>query len=156
MKNYIKIPNLPTKNVTSVLIDYRTNIKSIKKLNELGIKVYKTTRTNSLYDAVLGHPDMVIHHLLGNKFIISPENVDYFNNIPGIEIFAGRSTLKSSYPEDIAYNAARVGNYLIHNFRYTDKLLLEKTEELIKIDVKQGYSKCSVCVINNNAIMFLC
>ena len=30
---------------------------------------------------------------------------------------------------------------------------MEQTEHLTKIDVKQGYSKCSVCVINKNAII---
>ena len=153
MKNYIKIPNLPTKKVTSVLVDYRMNVTSIKKLNELGISVYKTRYTNSLYNAVSGHPDMVIHHLSDNRFIVSPENFDYFKSIPGIEIIIGKGRLKSSYPDDISYNAARVGDFLIHNFKYTDKNLLEQTEHLNKIDVKQGYSKCSVCVINKNSII---
>lgn len=153
MKDFIKIPNLPEKEITSVLVDFRINPESVKKLNSLGICVYTTKRTASLYDAVSGHPDMVIHHLSGNKFIVSPENAEYFKSIPGIELIIGKSVLKSTYPQDIAYNAARVGKFLIHNFKYTDKSILENTKELIKINVKQGYSKCSVCVISENAII---
>lgn len=153
MNDFIKIPNLPSKKITSVLVDFRTNINSIKKLNSLGIRVYTTKRHPELYEAVSGHPDMTIHHLGGNKFVVAPDFQDVLSEIPNIEIIVGKSELNSLYPYDIAYNAARVGNFLIHNFKYTDKLILENTEELIKIDVKQGYSKCSVCIVCENAII---
>lgn len=153
MKEFIKIPNLPKKNISSVLVDYRIDFQAKKFLNSLGICVYTTKRTETLYEAVAGHTDMVIHHLGGSKFVVSPENADFFKNIPEIEIIEGKTALKPKYPHDIAYNAARVGKFLIHNFKYTDRCILENSEELIKINVKQGYSKCSVCVVNENAII---
>ena len=153
MNDFIKIPNLPNRKITSVLVDFRTNENSIKKLNSLGIRVYTTKRHNALYEAVSGHPDILIHHLVGNKFIAAPGFQDILSGIENIEIIVGKSELTSSYPYDIVYNAARVGKFLIHNFKYTDRTILENTEELIKIDVKQGYSKCSVCVIQENAII---
>ena len=153
MKNYIKIPNLPEEKVNAVLVDFRICKDSIKTLNSLGIKVYTTKSTNSLYDAISGHPDVVFHHLGDKKFVVSPENADYFSSIPEIEIIVGESILSSKYPDDIAYNAARVGNFLIHNFKYTDKMILNHSEHLTKINVNQGYSKCSICVVDENAII---
>lgn len=153
MKNYIKTPNLPEELVSAVLVDYRINKDSIKTLNSLGIKVYTTKSTDCLYEAISGHPDVVFHHLGDNKFIVSPENEDYYKKIPGIDVIVGESWLNSKYPYDISYNAARVGEYLIHNFKYTDKKILEHSEHLKKINVNQGYSKCSVCVVDKNAII---
>lgn len=147
------MPNLPKRKITSVLLDCRINREAINKLNDLDIKIYTTQITSMLYEAVSGHPDIVIHHIGDNKFIVSPENLKYFSNIPNIQIISGKNSLTAEYPKDISYNAARVGKYLIHNFKYTDKSILENTEDLIKIDVKQGYSKCSVCIINENAII---
>lgn len=153
MNNYIKIPNLPDKMVNAVLVDHRINKESIKTLNSLGIKVYTTKSTDSLYDAISGHPDVVLHHIGDNKFVVSPENAEFYKALPEIEVIVGESRLFEKYPKDIAYNAARVGKYLIHNFKYTDQAILENSENLIKIDVKQGYSKCSVCVVTENAII---
>ena len=96
---------------------------------------------------------MVIHHVCDNKFICSPENFNDFKDIPGIELIIGKSRLNSEYPWDISYNVARVGKHIIHNFKYTDRVILEHSDDLIKINVNQGYSKCSVCVINENAII---
>lgn len=151
MKNFIKTPNLPERPVTSVIVDYRTNPDSIKMLNSLGICVYTTKRIDSLYEAVSGHPDMILHHLGGEKLIIAPDSIDL--NIPDADVIIGKSSLKSLYPYDIHYNACRVGNFLIHNFKYTDNSILKNSDSLIKIHVKQGYSKCSVCIINEKAII---
>ncbi len=153
MEKYIKTPNLPDEMVSAVLVDYRINCASIKTLNSLGIKVYTTKSTDCLYEAISGHPDVVMHHIGDRKFIVSPENVEYFKRIPEIEIIVGKSRLNTNYPDDISYNAARVGEYLIHNFKYTDRVILENSEHLTKIDVSQGYSKCSVCVVDNKAII---
>ncbi len=153
MNNFIKVPNLPEKNVTSVIVDYRMSNYAIKKLHSLGICVYTTKRTEFLHEAISGHTDVVLHHLGEKKFLVSPENYDLLQNLNGAEIIVGKSYLGKLYPNDIPYNAARVGDFLIHNFKYTDKILLDNTLELTKISVKQGYSKCSVCIINRKAII---
>lgn len=140
MNKFIKNPNLPVNKVTSVLVDFRIDANSIKTLRNLGIYVYTTRKTEQLYDAVSAHPDMVIHHLGGDLFVASPENAGFYAQIDDLNVVTGKSGLELKYPGNIAYNAARVGNYLIHNFKYTDRVILEKTEHLTKIDVKQGYS----------------
>ncbi len=152
---FIKEPNLPTNKVSCVLVDYRINKESEKTLNNYGIKVLKTAKLNNLYDAVDGHPDMQIHHLGDNLFVCEKTLLSYYhklmpdaNILPGIEIH-------NKYPYDIAFNACKVGNFLFHNFNFTDYQILEyyKTNGVKLINVKQGYSKCSICVINENAII---
>lgn len=44
---------------------------------------------------------------------------------------------------------------MVHNFRFTDKKILEfiQKENLKKIQVSQGYSNCSISVIAENAVI---
>ncbi len=154
MEQFIKIPYLPTQKVTSVLVDYRINKESENTLNELGIKVLKTKPHPNLYEAVLGHPDMQIALIGENRAVSCPENARYYKELlPDFDVIIGKTQLKSSYPEDISYNVLRVGECLFHNLKYTDSTILESSENLIQFNVKQGYSKCSACVISDKAVI---
>lgn len=153
MNNFVEIPNLPQKKASAVIVDCRICGEALNTLHNLGICVYTTKRVALLYNAVCAHPDMMFFHARKNLFISSKEGISTLLKIPGAEIIKGKSKLKDTYPEDIAYNAARVGNFLIHNFKYTDPCILSTCEDLIKIQVNQGYAKCSVCVISDNAII---
>lgn len=59
------------------------------------------------------------------------------------------------YPNNIQYNVAILGNYAIHNFKYTDNIILEYLDKfnIKKINVKQGYCKCSICIVDENSII---
>ena len=50
------------------------------------------------------------------------------------------------------YNATALKNYVICNKVYTDKTVLDSHNKEI-INVKQGYSKCNICIVDNNAII---
>lgn len=156
MSKFIKIPNIPKNKVSCVIVDYRINQDSEKTLIDNGIKVIKTAKLNNLYEAVDGHPDMQIHHIGDDLFVCEKTLVDYYKKqLPDANIVSGNSTLKNKYPCDIAYNACRIGDYLFHNLSFTDSKLLEyyKRNGVKLINVKQGYAKCSVCILNKNAII---
>lgn len=63
--------------------------------------------------------------------------------------------LADIYPADVPYNAACTGKYFIHNLKYTDPILLEyaKNSGLVLIDIRQGYSKCSIAVIDEDSVI---
>lgn len=56
----------------------------------------------------------------------------------------------SPYPFDIGYNAVRIGKYFVHNLQHTAFDLMQKIDELnlIKVNVKQGYTKCNIAVLD--------
>lgn len=60
-----------------------------------------------------------------------------------------------NYPEDIKYNAACTGKYFLHNLKYTSRKLLQSAidGDLTLIDVKQGYTKCSTVVLDEDSII---
>ncbi len=155
-EGYVHTPNLPQNKVSCVLVDYRISDKSEETLTKMGIKVLKTAKLDTLYNSVDGHPDMQIHHIGDNVFVCEKSLVKYYNKLlPDAEIVSGNTRLISNYPYDIAYNGAKLGNYFFHYLNYTDSKIIEyyKTNGDKLINVKQGYTKCSVAIINENAII---
>lgn len=153
---YIFKPNLPIKKVKTVIIDFRVPEEIITVFKENGVEVIKTKKLDCLYDSVIGHPDMQIHHLGKNEFICEPTVYDYYKEkLKNANIYKGKTFLKSVYPFDIAYNVLNIGNYVFHNFEYTDPTILEYYEKqnFKFINVTQGYTKCSVLVIDENSII---
>ncbi|MCX7694988.1 MAG: hypothetical protein N2Z71_04670 [Caloramator sp.] len=157
-ERFIETPNLPKGEVSLVVCDGRINSDVEYNLSEMGIKIIKTNKQKVLYEAVSYHPDLLFHHLGENKIVIAP-NVDdsfyYALEDEGFDLIIGKNKIEGKYPKDVLYNVARLKDNAILNIKYTDEVLLE---ELIKrnirlIDVKQGYAKCSVCIVSEDAII---
>lgn len=136
------------------IVDFRISDKSVKTLKNLGTEVVKTPKLSAVYNAICGHADIMLCKLSENTVICEPTVADYFK-IHGCSVISGETMLKSKYPSDIAYNAARVGNYLICAEKHTDKVILNYCAKngIEIINTKQGYAKCSVCVVAENAII---
>ena len=66
-----------------------------------------------------------------------------------------KEDLGRDYPSDVAFNAACTGRYFIHNLSYTNEKLLLAAKEMgmTLIDVGQGYTKCSIVVVAEDAII---
>jgi hypothetical protein len=102
-----------------------------------------------------GHTNMVINTTNFKTFVIAPNVYDYYGNVlesKGIKVIKGGKTLSRNYPEDIAYNVARIGRYAVHNTKHTDQVLKYYLEEagIEFIHVNQGYTKCSIAPLSEN------
>lgn len=130
-----------------LIIDSKMRDIEKEKLKSIGYELYEIYPNPNLYFEISSHVD--IHCVKINNFIIGDKNLDFKN------INYGNSILKNSYPLDIPYNICIVGNFAIHNFKYTDTKILEilEKENFIKININQGYSKCSIAVIDNNSVI---
>lgn len=148
-------PYLLNKTPRYVIIDYRASDEIINYIKKLNIEPIKTVKCSDLQKPVDGHPDMVMHPIDEKTFIVAPNVYNYYfdvlNNI-GIKVIKGGKTLFRNYPEDIAYNVARIGRYAVHNTHHTDQVLKCYLEEanIEFIHVNQGYTKCSVAAVSEN------
>ena len=138
-----------------VIIDYRASDEILNYLKRLNINPIKTIKCADLQEPVDGHPDMVIHPVDYNTFIVAPNVYDYYRNVledKSIKLIKGGKTLSRNYPEDIAYNVARIGRYAVHNLQHTDQVLKYYLEEagIEFIHVNQGYTKCSTAAVSDN------
>lgn len=148
-------PYIPIKNPRYVIIDYRASEEILNHLKNLNIEPIKTMKCSDLQEPVDGHPDMVIHPIDFETFVIAPNVYDYYRNVlegKGIKVIKGGKTLSRNYPEDIAYNVARIGRYAVHNTKHTDQVLKYYLEEagIEFIHVNQGYTKCSIAPVSEN------
>lgn len=87
---------------------------------------------------ISNHPDLIFCRLKGDRVLMGD-----------------RSLLQAEYPGDVRYNACSTGKYFIHNLKFTDEKLLKEARDmgLIPVDVKQGYAKCSIVVVDEDSII---
>jgi hypothetical protein len=110
-------------------------------LEQKKFEVVEVHHTGRVEKAVSAHPDMYMCRL---------------GTAPGGELFFGDpEKLAPEYPRDVRYNAACTGRYFIHKISATDPLLLELAEKrgMEIIDVRQGYTKCSTVIVDENSII---
>lgn len=149
-------PHVPSKHVKTVIMagDAQTHIKAIQTLN---IEVLTTRKNKALEQAISYHADMLCIHLGCLDILLAEEQVFLYNELCrlGFKPLRIRTNIKSPYPTDALLNSARVDKFLVLNPITASELILN--DALIKnlelIEVKQGYTKCSICIINKNAII---
>lgn len=155
----VSIPNLPAGKVTAVLISQIADKEIIHHLKQKNISVVLTPACPDLAPPVCGHPDMLAYHAGGGRLIVYRGVIQEFRSqilsAVGFALSEGSSSLGGKYPKDIAFNCARVGNFLICNQRNTDPLIVQDAgkQGLEIVSVRQGYAKCSICVVDERSII---
>lgn len=155
---YVKKSFCVDKKISLCIIDRRLPKDIEKNIKEKNIEIIKTPKSEDVYNSISYHPDIQFFNCGEGKIIVSPNVYDKYLEILkeyNIDIIKGEKILSKKYPKDIAYNVCIVGKYAIHNFKYTDNKVLEYIEEkgFEKINIKQGYSKCSICVLDDSSII---
>ncbi|MBR5157324.1 MAG: hypothetical protein IKW59_06115 [Clostridia bacterium] len=141
----------------TILVDARF-YDEIKSVWGKDYRILPSYVSKLLAEPVCAHPDMTICSLGGGIYVCSPDSFDYYSRILAdcdIKLVQGATCLKSNYPEDIAYNVARAGKCLIGHEMFSDPVLLQIAKEngLLFYPTKQGYAKCSSCIISENALI---
>lgn len=150
---FIDNPNLPENDVTLAAVgkDY---LQTVNSLENKGIHCLKINRNNSLPDYIGCHADMNIFHFGGNKlFCEKGITAGEYTSDFLIELIS--ESTASEYPNDCLLNAVIIDDKLICNINSVSKNILRKAEiNGLKIfEVNQGYTKCSICVLNENAVI---
>ena len=133
-----------------LIIDSRMRKLEKEKLIELGYELFEIKQSKEVYSEISSHVD-IFACKVGGKVVVEPTQ---YENLQGLaKIVKGQEIVQSKYPFDIKYNVCTIGKIAIHNFKYTDKklkqLLIDNKYELI--DTTQGYTNCSIAVIDNNS-----
>ena len=137
------------------IIDFRASGKAISALNNYFDKVIPSFPLN-VNPAICGHPDIGVCKIGDDRIVVSPSVYKYYKNeLPGIDVICGSSEPSAKYPDDVFYNAACGNTLAVHNFKFTDKITLAEIKQKFSkhINVEQGYSKCSICLINGDGII---
>ena len=140
-----------------VIVDRCMDESLLKTLKKNNIKYYKTSSLDYLYKPVNTHPDMQIHFVDDLTAVAAPDVFDYYRNIlpHDITVLKGSKNPGSTYPEDTAYNVAKVGKKVIGRIATVDDRIKEIYAErgCEFVDVKQGYAKCNLCIVDENSVI---
>ena len=139
----------------NLIVDFRIHNDEKNYLISKGYNLLICPPSHLLYDAVCGHPDMLLH-VLENKIVVHKGmNNDFIQTLilQNYKVYKSKSTLKTKYPYNICLNSLSIRNLFVHFIKFTDKNLLLIAKDKIIIDVKQGYTKCSTCIVNDHAII---
>lgn len=140
-------------------VDYRITEEELINLNKLNINPLLVPKTSNVYEAINGHPDIQLNILKNNssdQIIVQRDICEDFKEILNknhIKYIVSKSSLSHTYPGDIILNAVILDNYLIHTLKNTDQNLLKSQEGKTLINIPQGYSKCSVLPVKENAFI---
>lgn len=149
-------PFIPIRKANIAIVDGRIDEEIENNLKRQGLQIIKTIKCGEVHESIAYHPDIVIHPVNYNTLVVAPNVFEYYKDKlqkMGIKLIKGERFLDREYPGDIAYNVGRLSNFAIHSFKYTDEVLklYLKKENLTFVDVKQGYSKCSLAVVNETS-----
>lgn len=137
------------------IIDFRASEETIFNVRKYFSEVI-LTNPQKTYESICGHPDIAVCKTDNKTIITAPDDYLYYKErLQGITVICGKLNPGISYPDDVLYNVACSEDAAIHNFKFTDEITLAVIEQkfLKRIQVNQGYSKCSICVINNKGII---
>ncbi len=152
----LKIPNLPTTAVKVVIT--AGGISGLKdSLQKLSINNLETSININLEPGIANHSDLLVYHFCDNKILLSSEQMFLYRKLSELKFhpMLSMTTISSPYPGDVYLNAARLGMFVICNTKtITPEILtFAESNNLEIIHVKQGYTKCSICILNKNTII---
>ncbi|NSA19987.1 hypothetical protein FHU25_004052, partial [Clostridium saccharobutylicum] len=140
-------------------VDYRISSEELDALLQLKLNPILVPKCPKVYEAIDGHPDIQLNILKNNsknKIIIQKDIPNCFKKIleaNSINYIVSKSSLSNTYPYDIILNSLILDNHFIHNLKYTDENLLKSQSLKVHINVPQGYTKCSILPIRENALI---
>lgn len=149
-----------------IFVDRRIRKIEEDTLKKMGYKIIKVSYMNSVYEEISSHVDifilklddtLIIQRKMYEELLKSSSEFNEFlseNSInKKVSVVVSDEVITQKYPNDIKFNVCNISNNAIHNFKYTDKLALRIIEEkkLNKININQGYSNCSIAVVDDNS-----
>ena len=136
----------------TIIADSRMPEEAKKNLKKLGDVLFLNP-TEITYKSISAHPDIF--------FFQTEDGLIYAPNAPKrivkelkkrkIKLTEGKKEVGKRYPETVPYNAVGIGDTLIHNLKHTDSTILSLYPN--HIHVNQGYTRCNLVALNENAFI---
>lgn len=146
--SFLSKPNIPDKKVSVFIADAFIPDGIVLSPPEIPV----------LPDGLKKHADLGICLVSSNDAVCPPETFSYYEKMLspyGFKVYEGKSHIGCNYPEDSAYNVGIIGNKCFLNKDVCDErlydILISKGYEIIP--VRQGYTKCSICPIDENTFI---
>lgn len=152
-------PNLPV-NTKNIIIGEKYSGILREPLEKMDIGVILVPDNPDVDETLSGHADLSVIHLGGNVIALAPflKGSGFADDLEmlGYKLLFPEIKQGKKYPADAAMNICICGDYFFFNPKTADNTIVEyltKNRAKTGIAVKQGYSKCSVCVVDERTII---
>ena len=152
---FLQYANLPQGDVKRVIIS-ECDKTLTHKLSEISVDCFLTAQNSGLNCDIASHPDILCYHFGNGSFLIDSSQ----NELCRLLLESGADVITTDgiyglYPNDCALNCADIGDFIICNEKIANPAILSfaKTNGKTVVNVRQGYSKCSVCICGHNIII---
>ena len=154
MINFVHSSNLPQNTVSKIICGTQDS-RILSFFAKNNIEVLGISENCYIDPSVSLHADMAAVHIGDNRIVIDKAQRKLVDKLTetGFNVITTTDFIKGSYPDDVKLNFTVINNLVVGNFRYADKNFKEAIFDKNKINVKQGYCKCSVLVVNENALI---
>lgn len=154
MTEFIKNPNLPDNKVRA-LICGSSDERILSFFGKECIDVLCPDINQDIPLPVSNHADMSCLYLGNGKIITDKRQTNLKSKLAkmGMTVFETAEKIAGEYPSDIRLNVALISDIAIGNFRHSDPVVSDAVGDKRFINVRQGYTKCSVLVLNRRAII---
>ncbi|MFA9381894.1 MAG: DUF6873 family GME fold protein [Acetanaerobacterium sp.] len=152
---FLASPNLPDSQVALAAID-EAQTAVICALERYGVDCIGVSPNLRLDAPVRSHADMLIHHLGGRDVLVESVGAGHARRLSahGFEVLTIEKPLERNYPHDAALNAARVGRHLVCGKHVAPEIALYcRQNEIAPVYCAQGYARCAVCIVGENALI---
>ena len=144
-----------------VITDHKIYSSSLSSLVNRGFIPILMPSCDHLQQGISSHTDMLIFIGFDKLFChrsyyeANRSIIDRILSISNLSLSLSDESLSENYPNDVLFNAIKIGDKLICNKKTVSQHILEAADSngCDIIHVPQGYTKCSVCAVTDNAII---
>lgn len=152
MIRFVEKPNLPQGKLRQLILGEKYKKVLQSALFDRNITPIWLKNNNSVDKRLEGHCDLMAVHLGGSKIAVQADRIDSCENINNVELIKIAAPLKPEYPYDAGLNICIVGDRLIYNPKSANPQIVSQINGA-RLCCKQGYTKCSICVVDENSII---
>lgn len=153
---WLEEPGLPQQPVTLAAVSAQAQ-PVIDALERLGCRCIPVPPVAQLSGPVQHHTDLQMSHIGSREVLAAPENPILWDKLSqeGCSLQAG-PPLQAGYPQEIIYNVAFVGKFCFVGTKNPAFSLIRdicRDKNRILIPVAQGYCRCSICAVTEQALI---
>lgn len=153
---FISQPNLPSGTVRLCAVSEEA-VQVRQALQSLGVSIIPVAANPALDAPVHSHADMLLHHLEGWRLVAARQDAPCLAPLRalGFHIEPAGKPPVSPYPGDVSLDALRLPGLLLARLDALDPVIHAwcQANGIRLLDTRQGYAKCSVCIVAENAVV---
>ena len=159
MSRFVEYSNLPHEADTLLIGEKYADILQFS-LKKIGIQPKLIPDNPDVDERLSGHADLSVFHAGGDRIYLAPflEGTDFHKSLSklGADVVFPERIQNKTYPNDAQLNACSLGKSLICTPHVTaDEIVNYFTNKqgTNLILSRQGYAKCSVCVVDDSSLI---